>query len=215
MEPSDLSHKYDYIYFIGDSFTFAMNQRDDVHQVITESNRFSGLVSSHFNIPEINAGMPGCGNQYIFRKVYEDIHKLINEGKKLLVVLSYTWIDRIEFFHRKQNRPLPISAENFSFYKSYVIESMDYHYNKQISCELIWTMHTLFEKYNIDYIETYMDTIIDVPYANTDRVIDTPLMEMLDPIVDRFTPVGHANVTGNAKIASQYIKKITELYGTN
>ena len=210
----DLSNKYDFIYFIGDSFTFAINQADDVKREVNKSNRFSSLVSSHFNLIEVNEGNPGCANHYIFRKVYQDIHKFVDEGKKFLVVLAYTYPERMEMFNNKVHIPVPIN-KGFSFYKDYIIESMNQDYCDQISTELIWAIHTLLDSFGIDYVESYMHSILKIPYAKNERVIPLPLESILDPVEDRFTPNGHANIKGNAKIASHYINKISELYGTN
>lgn len=207
-----MKNKYDFIYFVGDSYTFAVAQGDDIHGEINTSNRFSGLVSKHFELPEINVGLPGCSNQHIFRTIYNDVYKFINEGKKFLTVVSYTSPTRIELFHKKSNYPLNIS-DCFSFFKDYMIESFDAEHCDQVTIEYILAIHTLFDKFNLDYVEGWTTHRLEVPYSIPARELPNTFPEIMGQ--DGKFPNGyHANILGNARIAEHYIKKITELYGS-
>lgn len=204
---------YDFIYFIGDSYTFAILQKDDVLNEVTEKNRFSGLIGSHYNIPVINEGMAGCSNQTIFRKIYEDVYRFVNDGKKFLVVISYTDITRMELYNNKQRKNVTIS-DHFSFFKDYLIESHNLENCKFITTSYILAIHTLLERFNIDYVEAYTNEIIKVPYMNKNKCLDKTFMEITG-LDGRFSLNGHANVLGNDRIAKAFIQKINELYGTN
>ena len=205
---------YDFIYFMGDSYTWAMKQDDDINREINRQNRFSGLIGKHYNLPILNKALPGCSNFHIFKTVYDDIYKFVSQGKKILVVLSYTSPTRVDLFHNGRNKYQPIS-DLFSFYKEYVVESFNTNYCDDLSTQYILAIHTLLDKFNIDYVESYVwDPLLDVPYANKNRCLDKSLLEITQP-EGRFNPTGHANILGNARIAEEFIKKIDQLYGTN
>ena len=214
MEQINLSHKYDFVYFAGDSFTFAMHQGDDIDGVINEKNRFSGIISDYLGLPEINVGLPGCSNMYIFRKVYEDIYKFITEGKKFLAVISYTNPDRMDMFDKNYNYAQPIH-EGLDFYKSYILNHFDSDYCNEVTRDYILAIHTLFDRFNIDYVEGWaFETSLEIPFCNKKRVLDRTFSDIIKQD-GRFNSNGHANIIGNSRIADQYIKKIMELYGTD
>ena len=46
--------KYDLIYFMGDSWTYAIGQAEDINNEINYNNRWSRIVADHFALPEFN-----------------------------------------------------------------------------------------------------------------------------------------------------------------
>lgn len=210
-----ISEKYDFIYFAGDSFTHAIGQLDDVHKEINKKNRFSGLICEHYNLPEVNVGLPGCSVRHIFRTIYNDVYKFVAEGKKFLAVISYPARDRMELFH-KQSNTMAVLSENFDLYKDYILESYNQDYCDLISQEHIWAIHTLLDRFNIDYVEAWTcDSFLEIPYFKKERFLEKNFLEIIDKDGHFHSEniYGHANILGNRRIADYYIKKIDELYG--
>lgn len=205
---------YDLIYFMGDSYTRALGQLDDLKSEINETNRFCDLIGKKYNLPIVNHGMPGCSNYHIFKTVYNDIYNFIKQGKKVLAVISYTSVTRVDMFHKEKNTYLPISPD-FSFYKDYMVEYFDTDFCTELTTNYILAIHTLFDRFNIDYVEAHtLDPILDIPYDNNEHCLDKSFLTITG-LDGRFTQFGHANVLGNARIAEEFIKKIDQLYGTN
>lgn len=207
-----INQKYDLIYFMGDSFTWAAGLDDDLKKEVNVDNRFSNLIGSHYNIPIMNLAKSGCSNYTIFQTVYEDIYKFVKKKKKVLAIISYTSEVRIDLHHNKIGYPIPLS-DNFSFFKEYMLESYNYDFCIRFSTDHILAIHTLFERFNIDYVEAYTtDPILTIPFENKTRCLDQTFMDITQP-EGRFTLTGHANALGNARIANAFIKKIDQLYG--
>lgn len=209
-----LVNDYDFIYFAGDSFTWAIHQGDDINREVDENNRFSGLVSKYFELPEVNAGLPGCSNQYIFQKVYNDVHEFVASGKKFISVLSYTDSSRLDLYSHNFGCQTPIAEESFSFFKDYLIESYNQDYCDELSISYVLALHTLFDKFNLDYVDSWVFRTLDVPFSDGSRTLTSSLADIMKKD-GRFNPNGHANILGNKRIAETYIAKIEELYGTN
>lgn len=204
---------YDFIYFIGDSFTYAIKQKDDILGEITEHNRFSNLIGQHYNLPVVNQGMPGCSNHTIFKKLYDDVYRYVSENKKFLVVLSYTDFTRLELYHNQRKENVTIS-DLFSFYKDYIVESFDFKNCKELTLHYILAMHTLLERFNIDYVEAFTNEIHTGLYSNKKKCLEETFMEIIN-VDGRLSQNGHPNTIGHDRIAKEFIKKIDELYGTN
>lgn len=205
---------YDLIYFMGDSYTRALGQLDDLKSEINETNRFCDLIGKKYNLPIVNNALPGCSNYHIFKTVYNDIYKFIKQGKKVLAVISYTSATRVDMFHKEKNTYLPISSD-FSFYKDYMVECFDTDFCTELTTNYILAIHTLFDRFNIDYVESYVfDHIIKVPYHNKRHCLDKSLITIAGPY-GKFSQYGHPNILGHARIAEEFIKKIDQLYGTN
>ena len=58
-----MKRPYDFIYFIGDSYTYAIGQTDDQLGEINVNNRFSQLVADHYKLEHVNQAQAGQSNQ--------------------------------------------------------------------------------------------------------------------------------------------------------
>lgn len=210
---------YDLIYFMGDSFTYAVHQLDDLLREINEENRFSGLIGKHYNLQVINNAKPGCSNYHIFKTVYKDVFNLINQKKKFLAITSYAYHTRVDLFHRSYKNYFPLSPK-FSFYKDYMLESFDEDYCYELSLYHILAIRTLFDKFKIDYVDAFIDQPLRDHIksskfnVNPEKCLTASFNEIIKND-GKFISGGHANVIGNARIANEFIKKIDKLYGTN
>lgn len=216
--------KYDLIYFMGDSWTVARGQSEDLTNSVNLENRWTGLVSKYFRLPEINEAIAGCGNRTIFQKVYQDIYSLLSENKKPLVVVSYTDPDRVELWNSKYNQLEVLSNStdywNLEFYKIFLTEYHNRDANNQQSITYILAIKTLLEKFNLDYVDNWAFTpILENKYFNTKTQLEQTLVDIAGdegrfPMPNLLSTYGHANVYGNQKIANKIIQKISQLYDT-
>jgi hypothetical protein len=91
--------KYDCLYVSGCSFTYG----DGLDEKTRISSNWAGLIGEKLNIPVINEGMGGGGNDRIFRTAMTSISKLISENKNPLVIICWTARHRREIFDVRQN----------------------------------------------------------------------------------------------------------------
>ena len=96
-----MKRPYDLIYFIGDSFTYAIKQADDIEGVITTENRFSQLVADNYKLEHVNQAKAGQSNQWIARTLQDDMIAYNIEDKNPLVVVSYTDTGRHEMWENQ------------------------------------------------------------------------------------------------------------------
>lgn len=141
--------KYDFLYVVGDSFAF--NSDVERHQL------FASLIADHYNLPLVNKGVGGAGNNYIFRKAYKDCFD-VHKGTPL-VLLVYTGFQRDEFFVSKLNKPLIVNTcpDNFDAYFSKIYFSEHYNdlYLFRESLIKIKAIQTLLDAKGIDRIECF------------------------------------------------------------
>lgn len=213
--------KFDTLYFMGDSWTFAAGQADDVRGEVTHENRFSGIISKKLNLPCINNALPGCGNQHIFRTVYEDINTLVKKNKKPLACIFYTDSARNELYSIRNKYPINISEEfSIDFFKFYMTECYDIEYLKQQTMYYIMAVRTLLEKYQIPYVDGWAMAgyRVKVPYTDDSHELEKGFEEITG--VNRFDYIGpnghtgnlgHANVKGNSLIADAVLEKMSQL----
>lgn len=215
---------YDLVYFMGDSWTFAIGQAEDINEEITTASRWSRLVASHFGLQEVNNSEAGIGNLSICQRTYRDILHYVNQGKKVLAVISYSDPARIELYNDEQSKLLALNESQWDleFFKTYVTKYYNHQENINQTIFHITATRTLLERYNIDYVDNFAFTeVLDVPYFSNDTLLDKNLCDIAGD-EGRFllhykrepgySPYGHANVLGNKKIADAIIKKITQVY---
>lgn len=214
--------KYDFIYLLGDSFAF----NDDVE----EHYLFGNLIAKHYNLPLINKGVGGAGNNYIFRKSYKDCFDI--EKGNPLVILVYTAYTRDEFFSHRFKRPVCISASD-SFDKHFAKVYFDEHYDPifllQETIVKIKAIQTLLEHKKIDRIECF--SLLGPEYWDEDLVSSINIdrnylmdMDLCDKSRDHsFISIdlngnefkGHPTIEGNKIIADWMIEKIDSIFGNN
>lgn len=200
-----MRNNYDLLYFMGDSFTHG---NDEGTNLINENNRFSGLISKHYNIPNVNNAVPGCSNMTIMQQTFTDILEFLNKGKKVLAIICDTQYDRLELYCQKNKRPMTISP-NFSFFKDYMLECYSQDYNKKLTKNLYIAMESFFYKNKVDYI---MSSISEYDsYFTSDNWFKTNLCTVAQED-GRFYGNMHFNVLGHQRVANELIKKINELY---
>ena len=220
------SMKYDFLYVLGDSFAW----NDDVK----EEELFASLIADHYNLPLINKGAPGAGNNYIFRKAYKDCFN-IDKGNPL-VVLVYTSYIREETFANNQNQPLIINTCPKEFHKDFTKVYYADHYNEPYllreSLVRIKAIQTLLDFKNIDRIECFSlggkDQWSDDLHKTAKQVTISEFCMMDESLTSKakdqsFTfindvgtlSIGHPTVEGNRMLADWMIEKIENLYKDN
>ena len=212
-----MKRQYDLMYFVGDSWVFAIGQSDDVEQVVTKENRFSDLVSSHYNLPCYNNGEAGAGNEYVTRTLYNDLYKCHRDGLNPFVVMVFSDPWRKEIYSKKNNKLMIISDLTTNFFQEYLLNHFNYHVFCDLSANLVLQCQTVCDKFNFDYVQAWSFTkILDIPFSTNEKT----LSERLDLIageegrfyIPSLNIYGHPNILGHRKIADAFIKKIDELY---
>lgn len=207
--------KYDLIYFVGDSITFAMDQSDDLYRTVNEQNRFSTLIGNYYNLPIINNALPGCSNEYILRTVYTDIRNFRRNGINPLVFCSYTDASRKEFFSEGEFKMVStINHGNLVFDSEFTKEYFTKHFNwdflRQVSCIHIDACKTLFKHLNIDFIDVFSNEILDYDFITSNECLGS-IHKFVGP-TNMFNGRGHLTVDGNKVVADWAIARFNELY---
>jgi hypothetical protein len=206
---------------MGDSWTVATGQSEDINREVTLENRWTKNVANYFGLPELNLAVAGCGNLTIFQCIIEDIYKLKKEGKNPLVICSYTDPNRIELFHNNYNKLVVINESQYDpeFYKTYLTSYYDYDNCEKLSLYYITAIKNFLENNNIDYIDCWAFTpILESLYLDYSKTIDKTFLDIVGDegrllIPDSImTSYGHANLKGNNQIANTVINKIISLY---
>ena len=211
--------KYDLFYCIGDSFVFAVDQADDPAKTINNQNRFTGLIASHYNLQEVNKGLPGASNEYIFRTIYSDMEVYSRNNIKPLVLLLYTDCSRKEIWSTKDRNPVTLGNHcvSSSFIKEWYAEHFDVGYNKIMTNIIITAIGYMLAANNIDFVDGYSITLREVIEENNTHL---PMCVGDFCGFDRFSLMedgdhcGHPTVQGHKRIAKWIIDKIDSLYNT-
>lgn len=216
--------KYDLIYFMGDSWTYAIGQAEDINNEINYNNRWSRIVADHFALPEFNKSEAGIGNLSICQRAYADVLNFIQERKNILAVISYSDPNRVELYNHELAKlaVLNESQWDLEFFKTYMTKYYDWKNNKEQTIFYITAIKTLLENHNIDYIDNFAFTeVLDIPYFSNKTLLDKSLCDIAgndgrfrlhyerEPC---YSPYGHANILGNIRIANTIIEKITMEY---
>jgi hypothetical protein len=209
---------------MGDSWTFALGQSEDINSEITKSNRWTGLVANHFRLEEVNKSEAGIGNLSICQQTYRDVLDYVSKGKKVLAVISYSDPSRVEVYNKKLSKLVALNESQWDieFFKTYITQYYSNEANIEQSIFYINATKTLLERHNIDYVDNFSFTnILDIPYSSNKTMLDKTLCDIAgdegrfllnyerEPV---YSPYGHANVLGNVKIANAVIEKITKEY---
>lgn len=207
--------KFDYLYVVGDSFAYNIDVAKD--QLFTER------VAKHYDLKLHNHGVGGAGNEYIFKKLYRDIKRIVEVDKKNpLVMVVWTDFARKELYNKHKKHPINI-AEHELFDKDFVKTYFTDHYNEKYLIDdtlcYINAAQTLLKYYNLSKIEMFSLSYVD---KNGDLSIDTTYMleESLGELFlqDRFSwsndniKNGHLNEVGNQKAADLIISLLDKWY---
>lgn len=215
--------KYDLIYFMGDSFVVAINQYEDYHREINETNRWTNLVAAHYNLAHYNNGIAGCGNYTVLERVYRDIYYFLQKGKNPLAVICYSDPSRVELYNKKYKRHMVINEIQWDieFYKSFITNYEESHANTKLSAIYIAAVQSFLLQHGVDFIECHsLNNPISDPLILDHTGLPKSLYDIAGPdgkfIMQPGAPskYGHPNVLGNSRIAEAIIKKIDSLYTT-
>ena len=164
-------------YFFGDSFTYGSGCRPDSdfseyieYSPIKDNLRWTEIVSNYFNSNEINYGEPGVSNEWILKKLLENLPKVKQDD---LVVLGITQPHRT-FFQLNEKHGYFTGGmakktyrEIEKIYKSYLDSSYTDSFHQSLqkytanvklehSKEWDWYFFTIFDKIlkklNLNYI---------------------------------------------------------------
>lgn len=97
------------LYCNGDSWAWGAELGDESEEY-RSTHAFPGLLSSHYNLPVINAATPGGSNQRIVRTTVEDVSRLLKSGQRPLVIIAWTLIHRFEFFGQEKQQWINFSS---------------------------------------------------------------------------------------------------------
>lgn len=229
--------KYDLIYFVGDSFTWAAGFSEDINKEITLKTRWTKQVADYFSLPEVNAGRGGVSTKYIYHKLVQDITEFKKQNINPLVVVFYSYFNRqMETYTKKHGLRVISHSEEYpeDFILTFVLEfgNEKYMYINQIAA--ILAIQNFLKVNDIDFIDScieniemmreYLDKRALKEYPNlTYNMIDTyrMLLPNLQTLVEPncfLLPngmLGHWNVEGNKIVKDAVIKKALELYRDN
>jgi hypothetical protein len=207
-----MKRPYDFIYFIGDSFTYAIGQADDLLSEINVNNRFSQLVADHYKLEHVNHAVAGTNNQYIARTLQDNMIEYSLQDKNPLVVVSYTDSARQEVWDNAKNVAKSASQDD-SWYKDWLVDGFDWEHFNKIAQYHINSSRFLLKYLEFDFVEIF--TTKDGKSIN--KTLEQTLVEIAGE-KGLFTSVthtglGHLNLLGNKIVADTLINKIDELYG--
>ena len=207
--------KYDIIYFVGDSVTFAIDQSDDLYRTVNSQNRFSTLIGKYYDLPIVNNALPGCSNEYILRAMYTDIRQFRRNGINPLVFCSYTDVNRKEFFCEGEYKMVSTinhgsSAFDSEFTKEYFTKHFNWDFLRQASCIYVDACKTLVKHLDIDFIDVFSNEILDYDFITSHECLGS-IHEFVGP-TNMFNGCGHLTVNGNKVVADWAIAKFNELY---
>ena len=210
---------YDLIYFIGDSYTFAIGQADDLLSEVNVDNRFSQLVADHYKLEHVNHAEAGTSNQFIARTLQDNMIEYSLQDKNPLVIVSYTDSAREEVWDKEEKRPQTV-WDKMSWYKDWITDGFDFEFQDKVTQYHINSSRFLLKYLKFDFVELYTTVYgsrgSTTPIITPSEVIDLSIVEIGAP--DGCFPglhgsAGHLNITGHKLTTDVLIKKIDKLYG--
>jgi|TARA_B110000285_G_C15006827_1_gene554295 hypothetical protein len=217
-----MKRSYDLIYFIGDSFTYAIKQADDLKGEVTIHNRFSQLVADHYKLEHVNHAIAGSSNEFIARTLQDDMIAYNIEDKNPLVVVSYTDTGRHEMWDNKLGRPDTCNPSQ-SWYKDWIVDGYNNEHSIKVTQYHMNACRFLLKYLGYDFVEifTAQDSIhFHRPLTYEDQTCDQSLVEAAGYEHGCFKgqhttggSIGHLNINGNRLVADTLIKQIDKVYG--
>ena len=209
---------YDFIYFIGDSYTYAIGQTDDQLGEINVNNRFSQLVADHYKLEHVNHAIAGTNNQYIARTLQDEMIEYSLQDKNPLVVVSYTDSARQEVWDKEEQKPDTV-CDKMSWYKDWITDGFDFEFQDKVTQYHINSSRFLLKYLKFDFVELY--TTVDGTRGSTTPITATEVIDLSIVEIGAENGVylqvggfpGHLNITGHKLVTDVLIKKINELYG--
>lgn len=132
------------------------------------------LMAQHFDQDYICLAKPGCSNQTIVRKFFENIHLI---ERKDTVVVNFTWRDRYDFYNdekREWTTVRPSGTEDNEYHELYYKYLHCTMWDQVENLKAINLIMSWLDKNQSSYIVTCIDELIfDDPWYRT------PLIETL------------------------------------
>jgi len=210
--------KYDLVYCIGDSQTWGTHQADDISREVTLLNRFSTLIGEYYQLPVLNKGVPGSGNEYVMKTLYTDMREYRRTGVNPLVFCSYTDAMRKELYSAKSTPPgvhtIGPNTGYFSeeFLKEYFVNHFDWDQLRLESAKLVDASKVLMKYLGISFVDVYSNEILTgYDFITTEEQMETSFMKYAGP-PGMFYGNGHLNIIGHRKVADWLIAKANQLY---
>lgn len=149
----------DTLYCNGASWAWGQELGDE-SESYRNQHSFPGLLSQHYNLSLVNAAVPGASNQRILRTTVADISKLIAEGKKPFVLITWGLTHRFELYNNKtKSWAAFISPDNVDdkslANKIWADYSSDYSDTIQFIHQII-LLESFLKKNNVPYFMVYV-----------------------------------------------------------
>lgn len=147
---------------VGCSWTFCQGLEDKTQ------NGWPALTAKELNIPVVNLGMPGVGNDAIHRKAYEYVYENLPTGSKPLFVIAWSQYWRREiwqkyvYFDASDFKPISLNdSKNINDpHEISLLESWDYVSFVRLTYKYKLSLINLFKTMNIPYFMTdYSDNV--------------------------------------------------------
>ena len=245
---SELNIDVDCLYVAGDSWTYGSELRnparldvtddfDPVHSTYRERVNWAGLLGHRLKLPVINSGHAGGSNQRIMRTGLSDITNLKREGRKPMVIISWTQMQRFELYEGKAHHWIdfisPAAEHNrkigLEIWERYSSDRSDVHMYLQ---QLIY-MDAFLKMNHVPYIGTNVfrhnwnlleDFAKDPEFGPhlyqlsnnvnvTKHLYNVSISQILAPHVDiKYGPGGHPLERGQEVIAEYFYNKLKQQY---
>lgn len=214
---------------IGDSFTYCQGLDDPVTQ------GWPALVANHYNLPLVNLGRQGAGNDSIYRRACEYVYHDLNKKSKpfFIVAFSQAW-RREEWYNKHYNgtsnnsyMSLALRKEpTTDYYERAVFEHWNTFAHIRTKVKIMASTLNLFKAHNIPYLITdYAADYIDSSthkfekmfsgmynYVSNDRykIFDFHKLTANCPK----TSCGHDGIEAQTILKNYITSSIDKLYGS-
>lgn len=211
--------KYDCIYLNGCSYTYG-SELNDI------SLSYGNNLGRHYNLPVINNAKPGSSNHRILRTSFQDIDRLLEEGKNPLVLIGWSEPLRFELCRLDNNEWVQFTGHNDPDPKVFRAISEDYN-SDYGQLETFFTQLTSMEsfikvrqlsslQYNI--FPTHWQVMPDKVISWIDKLDKTMFLNFHFNIAGYLTiqhdldtmPKGHPGPIGHKHISDLLIKQLSD-----
>jgi hypothetical protein len=211
----------DTLYCNGDSWAHGV-------ELENVNDSFVNVMARNYNLPVINASCPGGSNQRILRTTIEDISRLLKQGKRPFVLITWTLPHRFELYSVDRAEFVTFSSPN----SAANLELGNLLWSKWASDKTdvinfltqVISLQSFLKQNNVPY---FMSNVFKVVYELLDREeielyqsqIDTdyymynlPFKVLLTPYINIEWGIDHPLKEGHSIIAKFLIEQINIRY---